>query len=469
MSTKRAIAIAGGMFVLASAAAAQGTASAGLSPGLAGRDPDVGRTAVQAHAPDANVVVRWNAYAGGAALAACIAPGDDPLHESRMYAIMHIAIHDALNSIDRRYRAYAYHGDAPGASPAAAVDAAAHDTLVASLSAIPAPFPQSCIDAAVSGVEDDYTAELATIPAGASKTAGVKVGQAAAAAVLDLRVGDGSDTPLIVDDYPQGTEPGEYRFTPGTPFAFAPGWAGVTPFALRDAAQFRPGPPYSVGSKAYARDLAEVKRLGGDDVTTPSDRTPEQTQIALFWLESSPLAWNRIGRTLAETQGLNRWESARLFGLLDMAMADGYVASFDTKWNAYNYWRPVTAIQLADEDGNPWTHADPTWTPLRPTPPIPDYDSAHAVEGAAAAAVFRNFFGTDHMAFSQCSRTLPSGTCTDVSPTLRSFSRFSQAAHENGISRILIGFHFRKAVTAGLDHGRKIGHLAFARYMQPVD
>ena len=220
--------------------------------------------------------------------------------------------------------------------------------------------------------------------------------------------------------------------------------------------------------KRYTADFKEVKRLGGDDITTPSARTAEQTEIALFWVESSPLQWNRIARTVAADTRLDLWENARLFGLLNMAMADGYIGSFDTKYH-YNYWRPVTAIQTAATDGNPNTSADPTWTPLVPTPPIPDYDSGHSVQGGAASQVLKRFFGTNHIGFTTCSLTLPAGsTCDDASPVLRSYTSFSQAREENGVSRILVGFHFRKAVDEGIDHGRKIGNRAVNRFLRPV-
>ena len=150
-----------------------------------------------------------------------------------------------------------------------------------------------------------------------------------------------------------------------------------------------------------------------------------------------------------------------------MALADGYIGTFDTKYH-YRYWRPVSAIRATDSDGNPDTSADPTWTPLVSTPPIPDYDSAHAVEGAAAA-VFHQFFGTDRLAFRACSLTLPAGsTCDDVAPVSRSYKTFSEAARENGLSRILVGFHFRKAVREGIRHGRRIGRLAARRYLRPA-
>jgi hypothetical protein len=274
---------------------------------------------------------------------------------------------------------------------------------------------------------------------------------------------------MVVPDWPQGTEPGEYRFTPGTPFAFVPSWGDVTPFALRSNHQFLPGPPYALDSPEYAADVAEVQRLGGDGVVTPSQRTPYQTQTAMFWLESSPLAWNRIGRTLAVSHGLDLWESARLLGLLDAALADGYIASFHTKYDVYRFWRPVTAIRLADTDGNPATHADPSWTPLVTTPPIPEYESAHAVEGAAAAAVFRGFFGTDRLPFSTCSYTLdPDSSCTGAHPVWRTYGTPDAASQENGESRILVGFHFRHAVEAGLQHGTDIGRWTVTTLLSPT-
>ncbi len=416
-----------------------------------------------------NAVSAWSAQAGEAALAACIAPADNPLNESRMYAMTHVAIHDALNAIDRRARPYAYDARARrGASPDAAVAAAARDVLVPVLGQLGAPFSQACIDAGVASVESGYAAALDAIRDGPRKQRGLAVGHAAAAAVLALRAGDGADTMLLDFDFPQGSAPGDWLFTPDRPFAFAPGWAHVTPFVLADAAQFRPGPPHELDSPAYAADLNEIKTLGGDGITTPSARTAEQTEIARFWFESSPLQWNRIARTLSATRRLDRWQSARLFGLLNLALADGYVASFDTKYH-YRYWRPVSAIRAADSDANPDTSGDPTWTPLMTTPPIPDYDSAHSVEGGAAAAVFRRFFGTDRIAFTTCSLTLPAGdTCDDPVPVVRSYATFTEAAEENGVSRILIGFHFRKAVREGIEHGRRIGRLAADRHLRPA-
>jgi hypothetical protein len=426
----------------------------------------------------ADAVTDWNATAGAAALAACIAPADDPLHESRMYAMAHIAMHDALNAIDRRSRPYAADFQAPpGASEVAAVAAAARDVLVSQIALLPAPFPQPCRDGGVARVEADYAAALGAIPDTPAKALGIGVGQTAAAAIVARRAADGSDTLLIDTTYPQGTQPGEYRFTPGFNFVFAPGWGKVAPFVLRHAAQFRPDAPHEVscgprhqarGCRKYAEDYREVKAYGGDGIVTHSRRTAEQTEIALFWVESSPLAWNRLARSVAHDKELDLWQNARLFGLLNMAMADGYVATFSTKYH-YNYWRPVTAIHNAHTDGNPYTDADPTWTPLRPTPPIPDFDSGHSVQGGAAAQVLRRVFRRDHIAFSACSLTLPAGsTCNDPTPVIRSYSSFSQAARENGVSRIYVGFHFREAVEEGIAQGRKIGERAVDEFMRPV-
>jgi hypothetical protein len=420
----------------------------------------------------ADAVTDWNENAGKAAIAACISPNMNPLHESRMYAMMHLAIHDALNGIERHSHPYAFDIEGPlGASPDAAVATAAHDVLVPLINQLPLPPPlQPCKVAAIAGVEADYTAALAAITDGPAKTQGIVIGEAAAAVVLAMRIADGSITPLADFAYPQGTVPGEWRFTPGFPFAFAPGWADVTPFALQDSTQFRPSPPYEVTSKKYTEDFNEVKSLGGDGVTTPSARTPEQTEIALFWVESSPLQWNRIARTVATAEGLDLWENARLFGLLNMALADGYIAGFEAKYQ-YNYWRPVTAIQLAETDGNPDTEADLTWTPLAPTPPIPDYPSTHSVEGGAAAQVLQRFFGDDDISFDTCSLTLlvAEERCGGTAEARRSFASFTQAAEENGESRIYVGFHFRKAVEAGIKQGRKIGNWAVSHFLKPVE
>ena len=412
----------------------------------------------------ADEVTKWNETA--TKIAAESGLSGNPLFESRVYAMTHAAIHDALNAIHRRSDPYAlYIPVTPHASPEAAVASAAYFVLQDQfhrLTAFGFPGQQASLEAA-------YNDSLKRIPNSAAKNRGIFIGRLAAAVILALRVNDGWDTQTVLDfNYPQGTAPGEYKFTPPFNFAFLPQWGTVTPFILRDASQFRPGPPYAVTSRRYALDLNEVKRLGGNGTTTPSERTAEQTEIALFWVESSPQQWNRIARTVAAAEGLTLWENARLFGLLNLALADGYISCLDTKYH-YNYWRPITAIREAATDGNPLTRADPTWTPLVDTPPVPDYDSGHSVEGGAAAQVLRRFFGTDFVRFRTCSTTLPTGrNCQDSSPVLRSYRSFSAAAEENGLSRILVGFHFRKAVSEGIEHGRKIGNRAVNQFLRPL-
>ena len=417
-----------------------------------------------------DAVTIWNENAGIAATEACLAPLNNPLHESRIYAMMHVAIHDALNAIDRRSRPYAFDAQADaGASPDAAVAAAARYVLVPLIAQLPLELHlQSCLDAGVASVLAAYTAALADIPDGEAKMQGIAVGRAAAAAILELRAADGAVGPFLNPSCPQETEPGEYQCTPGTPVIAFEVWANVTPFVLHHSSQFRPGPPYAVESKKYTDDYNEVKSLGGDGVITPSDRIAMETQIALFWWESSPLKWNRIARTVSTNRGFGVWENARLFGLLNMALADGYIAMSDTK-NHYNYWRPVTAIQAGDTDGNPDTVGDPTWTPLRGTPPNQDYASGHSIEGGAGAEVLKQVFGTDEISFSDCSASLPPGqTCGDATPIFRPFTSFSEAADENALSRILIGYHFRKSVEEGTEYGRKIGKRAVNLYLRPV-
>ncbi len=412
----------------------------------------------------ADEVTKWNETATRIANESGLA--GNPLFESRVYAMMHAAIHDALNSIHRRAYPYAlYTPVTPQASPEAAVASAAYLVLqdqFQRLTAFGFPPQQAPLDAA-------YNDSLKRIPDGLAKTRGIFIGRLAATVILAVRVADGWDKKTVLDfNYPQGTAPGEYKFTPPFDFAFLPQWGEVTPFVLRDAAQFRSGPPYAIRNRRYAMDFDEVKRLGGNGTTTPSARTSEQTEIALFWVESSPQQWNRIARTVAAAEGLTLWETARLLGLLNFALADGYIGTFDTKYH-YNYWRPITAIREAATDGNPLTSADPTWTPLVDTPPIPDYDSGHAVEGGAAAQVLRRFFGTDFIRFRTCSTTLPAGrNCNDSSPVLRSYRSFSEAADENGLSRILVGFHFRKAVNEGIEHGRRIGNRAVNQFLRPL-
>lgn len=391
----------------------------------------------------ADEVVNWNVIATTNAPAG----GKNAIQQSRIYAMTHAAIHDALNAIDGRYEPYALDTlSNPGASPVAAVAAAAHDVLLHEL-----PTRQSVLDAA-------YAASLAAIPNGTAKTDGIAIGQLAAAAIIALRSSDGSND---IVPYTPGTGPGVWQPTPPAFLsALLPGWGSVTTFTLRSGSQFRPDPPdlFDLTGEQYTRDFNEVKSIGDVNSTT---RTAEQSQIGMFWYEGSPNGWNRIARNVSAQQGLDLWQNGRLFGLINFAMADGFIAGFDAKY-AYNFWRPVTAIRAGDTDGNDQTLGDPTWSSFLVAPNIPDYPSTHSVLGAAAAEVLARFFDNeDEIAFTTASGNPFPGIT-------RSFTSFSQAAQENADSRVYAGIHFRRTCTDGLKQGEKVGRFAFRHYLKPI-
>jgi hypothetical protein len=413
-------------------------------------------------------VLAWNEITAEATVQAGIAPLLNPLHESRVYAMVHIAIHDALNGIERRSRPYAIDLRlVPDASPDAAVATAAHDVLVPVLRELTPPF-DGAVEPAVAYVEGEYAAAIAAIPDGAAERRGIALGRAAAAMIVASRLDDGSDTPLIDDTVIEDPEPGDFQWVEGFPFNFAPGWGDVTPFVLARGAQFRPRPPHALTSRRYAADFNELKELGDINST---ERSADQTEAALFWFEASPMRWNRIARTVSIDAGLDMWTNARLFGLLNVAAADGYIANWNTKRH-YNRWRPETAVRQANTDGNPSTIADPDWVPLWGSSGAgPEYDSGHTIEGAAAAVVLADVLGTDDVEFDVCSFSFvnePEKNCGGATPVVRSFDSFSEAAVENGLSRIWVGWHFRNAVEIGYDRGERIAHRALRHAFQPV-
>ena len=414
-------------------------------------------------------VLAWNQIAEHAMLTSGISPTLDPLHESRLFAMMHLAIHDAVNSIVRRSEPYALDiGPIGSADADAAVITAAHDVLVPGLQQLPVEFAAG-IPAAVDEVEAAFATAISAIPDGASKRQGQALGRAAAAVVNALRTDDGAEDPFLDPNYPQIDQPGQFRFVEGAPFAVAPTWAEVTPFVMNSADQFRPRPPYDLASKKYASDFNELKSLGSISSTT---RTADQTEAAFFWFENSPMRWNRIARTVAASAGLDLWDTARLFALLNVVEADGYIGNWESK-NHYNRWRPETAVRLADTDGNPQTVADRTWTPLwGSSGATPEYDSGHTIEGAGAATVLAAVFGTDAVTFSVCSYTFkndPAANCDGAAPIYREYHSFSEAAEENGQSRIWIGWHFRNAVESGYRHGQQLARFTLRRFLLDRD
>ena|SRR5688572_6937831 len=380
----------------------------------------------------AGEVERWNRVATDAAIAEQM----DPLNESRVLAIVHAAIHNALNAIDRRYEPYrARVITVPtGASPEAAAAAAAHATLVELM-----PARKKDFDAALAQ-------SFAQMPDKQAASAGRQVGLEAAAALIAQRRDDGANRTV---KYVPGKKPGDYRPTPPdfTPAALVQ-WGAVRPFVLVSSSQFRPTPPLAPSSARARKEIEDVRVIGGK---ASSVRTTEQSEIARFWYESSPQGWNRIAREISVARRLDEWESARLLALVNFAMADGFIGGFEAKYH-YNYWRPATAI---------WETGDATWLPHLDTPPVPDYPSTHTVLGAAAASALARYFGTDFVSFSMTSGAPYAGIT-------RKFWSFSEAAQENGASRVLAGIHFATAVRAGYEQGERIGAWTYERSLQPV-
>jgi hypothetical protein len=387
----------------------------------------------------ADAITDWNVIAFNAAEAS----GKGPVTSCDI-AMAHVAMHDALNAIARRFEPYAYDAVAPrGASPTAAVAAAAHGVLIARI-----PNQKAALDAALA-------AALAAIPDGRAKSDGVATGRAAAAAIVALRGKNGSNLP-----YTPGQELGLWRPTPPVfAQAIGAGLGKVTPFTMSDESQFDlPEPEYfNLRSAAYAADYNEVKSLGASDSRT---RTAEQSEIARFWYEPSPGVHIRLARDLVVSRKLNLWDSARLFALLHLAGADCLIAGYGAKYR-YNFWRPVTAIRNGAKDGNRQTDGDPNWNSYLETPSHPEYLSNHALLGAAWARILARFFGADQFSF----------TITSAKPypgIKRSFTSFSQSAREAADSRIYAGVHFRSSCRDGLEIGRQIGAQTFENFLRPA-
>jgi hypothetical protein len=389
-------------------------------------------------------VVQWNRTL----LTIVRTPGAQPatIHSTRSFAMMHAAIFDAVNAIDRKYRSYAIQLNRVSrfASQDAAAAAAAHAVLAA-LYPAKAPELDAALQQALDPIADD-----------ARKTEGIRVGETVAARLLEMRSQDGADRQPPV--YVFGTRPGDYQSTPPN-FPAQPGfthWAGVTPFVLDHAAQLRPGPPPSLTGRRYARAVNEVQDIGAAGSTSA---TSDQVEIGRFWNGPVQNYWNEIAQTASIARRLSTADSARLFAYLNLTLADSAIAFYEAKYT-YNLWRPITAIRAAAADGNDDTSADPAWLPLVTNSPAdPSYPGAHAVISAAAAEVLRVFFWSDRFAFAVRSETLPS--------VERKFDRFSAAAEEASISRVFAGVHFSFDETTGDRFGRRIARFALIRLLWP--
>jgi hypothetical protein len=340
---------------------------------------------------------------------------------------------------------------------------AAHDAIVGA-----APAAQVAVDAW-------YAGQIAALAGSEGLASGVALGHRTAVANLAKRAADGVAAGGVAP-YTPGSNPGDYRFTLpfNTPafdffgtggFADASHWGStVTPFVLTGTSQFRSPPPYGASSNAaavltptYTADYNEVKALGCAGCAA---RSAEQTEIALFWKENSPTGWNRIARVVAEQRNLDAWDTARLLAVLAVGEFDAYTASLESKYY-YNFWRPVTAVAMAGTDNNPATTPAVGWEVLAfPTPPVPDYPSAHSTAGGAGAAIIEALVPGRGPAITTTSGSLPGVS--------RTFATVADAANENADSRVYIGYHFRHATLQGVAQGRLVGAYVASHVLLPV-
>jgi len=384
----------------------------------------------------------------------------DPLPVTAVeYAVVHLAIYDAVESIDKRYQPY--YAFVPGAtgSMTAAAAKAAHDALAGL-------FPALNYPALASNIDNDYMNFLTTYGIDPADP-GIAVGAQAAANILALRANDGRFPVPPPPPFLGSNAIGQWRPTPSfittaPPPSGAPGltpWlANVTPFSMTSGSQFRVDPPPSLSSDVWAEDYNETMSLGASNSTT---RTPEQTDIGYFWADSGPALWQNALQYISRTYLTNIGDSARMFALADTALADAQIACWDSKY-FYNFWRPVTAIPLGDQDGNPATNADPTWEPLINTPNFPEYPSGHADISGAVSHALALFFGTDQMSFQMTT------TNSNAKLTTRTFSRFSQAEDQVINARVYVGIHYRNSDRVARAQGLRVANWVFKNYFLPI-
>lgn len=411
--------------------------SNGVDPGN-GTDPNGKKPLLSGYSN--KVILDWNQVAyeamGGATY-------QHSLLAAHINAMVHLAMHDALNAVAPAYQTYALKREDSGAEPIVAAASAAHAVLTASF-----PAKKAMLDSAL-------TQSLIGISTGDRFNRGVALGKDAATAILTLRKDDGAQQDPIAPVAPSN-QSGVYQAVAPFNFIFAPFWSQMKPFGLQRPDQFRVAPQPALNSQTYADAFQEVKTMG---VKNSKTRSADQTAYAMFWYEFSEAGWNRVARTVAADRKLDLLATARLFALVDVALADSYTAGWDSKFH-YNFWRPLTAIRAAETDGNNGTTADANWEPLLPTPPVQDYPSTHSALGNAAATVLANMLG-DKTSFSMTSPT------ADPANAKRSFTSFSQAAQENADSRVMVGIHFRFSCVAGLDLGSKVGQWTVANLLKP--
>jgi PAP2 superfamily len=363
-----------------------------------------------------------------------------PPQGERVVASMHVAMFDAINSIERRYTPYLTQIPAAKETSKQAAAAAAAGGVLAVL------LPNGGEDATAA-----LTEYLAAVPAGAEKTEGIALGQAVAAKVLATRANDGAAAP---DAYRPKARPGVYVPTPITASSM---WPNVTPFAMTSPTQFRPQPPIPLKGDEWARDYNEIKQLGGMNSTK---RTARQTEDARFWLMTGPVSYYPIVRQLVAAKNMDLLDSARFMALASTAAADSFIAVFDAKYH-YDFWRPITAIRNGDIDDNPATELDATWQPIANTPMHPEYPCAHCISSAAIASVIEAALGSaDIPEVAMTSPTAPGVT--------HRWTNVWAYADEVAMARIYAGFHYRFSNRVGQDMGRRIGQHVVKTILQPV-
>lgn len=388
----------------------------------------------------ADVVLDWNAIMQDTV------NGQPPFPQARFAAITQLAVFDAVNAITRGYQPYLGTITAPaGASPEAAAATAAHDVLRNYF-----PDRAAILDAALAS-------SLASIPDSPARTAGITVGQAAAAAMIAARANDGSSPATFY--LPTSTDPGVWQATPSCTAAGGAFYQfrNMEPFGMRSSDQFRLGPPPALPGNRYTRTFDEVKAAGS---TTSTQRPPDRAEVARFYAAVAPVAvWNGAARQLSTAQGKTLAENARIFALINMALSDGAVATFDTKYH-YVFWRPETAIHDATFDGNDRTDPDAAWAPYIVTPCFPGYPSAHATLSNAAREVIEEVYG-----YGQISITLTSAAVPGVTLTYTSLPQITEDIDD---ARVYGGIHFRVDQDAGSALGRRVGRYVFSHNLTPA-
>ena len=389
----------------------------------------------------ANAIVNWNVIAVRTAIQ--VAGQNQP--QSNMYlARVQAAVYNAVVAIEGRYQPYhSALARRPGASVEAAVALAAHGVLVHDF-----PAQQAALDA-------DLAAALAAVADGPAKTAGIGVGQAAAAELIALRQGDGLEANIGFTM--PAPAPGVWQLPTGaTPLS--PWISKLRPYLLNNPDQFRPGPPPDLTSDEWAVQFEEVKQMGR---ATNSSRTDEQTDIARFWTTHAQAQYNAAYQEIIRTRGLDAVEAARLMAMGNLVGADAMIGCFDAKYH-YLFWRPLFAIRQGDSDGNPGTTGEPTWQPLLGTPPHPEYPSAHSCYTSAQAEVFVEVLGTQRIQVDLTS------TAPNVVQRTRHYKYAHDLVQEIINARVWGGIHFRESDVKGATLGRKVAHWALQRYFLPV-